>query len=469
MKRSLRRKYQLAGCVMVLGFLFFSMFLNSVFKQPFVVWKNEGKMAALAEDVVGHLEDDDENLQEYLETVASEHNVRISIVDENYQFLSSTVFGENRKGQIFSIVQRALEECQEELEKTGSCFSSRYFDETNNCLYLIQINKIDGYGYVTLRKSLVGLSEDMDYMNTFYALSGGVTLVLAVLLITAWSKKTVEPLEKMNQITRQIADLNFSESLQVTSEDEVGMLAESINVMSERLEKNLEELQEGIQFRKNLIRNMAHELKTPVTVVMGYAENLSFAASHSPEKLERYSRVISDECGRMNQMIQEMLELSAYENREDVLHVEKFSADRLLEGLRKCFETEFGAMGFLYREQNEIVSDVCGDYDMLLRAVYNFVKNAVQHSGTRGEILIHFYEHGAYQYFSVYNSGSFIPEKEMGKIWEAFYKVDKARSRERGSCGIGLSIVKEAALAHGGGVQAENVDDGVKFTIYIKK
>ena len=214
---------------------------------------------------------------------------------------------------------------------------------------------------------------------------------------------------------------------------------------------------------------MAHELKTPVTVVMGYAENLSFAASHSPEKLERYSRVISDECGRMNQMIQEMLELSAYENREETLHVETFSADRLMEGLRRCFETEFGTMGFLYREKNEILSDINGDYDMLLRAVYNFLKNAVQHSGAKGEIIVHFYEHGTYQYFSVYNSGSFIPEKEMEKIWEVFYKLDKARSRERGSCGIGLSIVKEAALAHGGGVQVENVDNGVKFTIYIKK
>ena len=114
----------------------------------------------------------------------------------------------------------------------------------------------------------------------------------------------MKPLEDMNQVTQQIARLNFQEYVRVDSEDELGTLAASINSMSDQLRENMEELQKELEFRKGMVRNLAHELKTPIAVIGGYAEYAAHIAENQPQKLPRYLEVISRESGRMNDMVQ---------------------------------------------------------------------------------------------------------------------------------------------------------------------
>ena len=304
--------------------------------------------------------------------------------------------------------------------------------------------------------------------DTFYILSGILTLAVGSIIIIRFSKKMVKPLEDMNQVTQQIARLNFKEYVRVDSKDELGTLAASINSMSDQLRDAMGELQKELEFRKGMVRNLAHELKTPIAVIGGYAEHASYIAQNQPQKLPKYLEVISKESLRMNDMIQEILDLCTYENQKNTMQIRTFEADDFLGDLREEARDEFSRE---IQVENDLKDKISGDYQMLHRAVYNFLKNAVSHSPGDSVIRLKAKTEKEEIIFSVYNSKSHIPEEDLEKIWSAFYKTNKARTREQANCGIGLAIAREVALMHHGRVWVENKEDGVEFylAINIKK
>ena len=313
-------------------------------------------------------------------------------------------------------------------------------------------------------KKFADIQKNMMLMDLFYVLSSLVTLAAGSVIIVWLAGKMVRPLENMNQVTRRIAQLDFEESVQVKSKDELGTLAASINSMSDQLKFNMEELQKELEFRKGMLRSLAHELKTPIAVIEGYTEHMPYIAESQPQKLQKYMDVIAKECVRMDQMIREILELCAYENRENIVQVTAFSSGIFLRELAQQTWEEFSRTVEIL---DEIDGYIAGDYQMLQRAVYNYIKNAVFHSRDAGIIRLTARNEGQNWIFSVYNSGSHIDEAELEKIWEVFYKSDQARTRERTSCGIGLAIAKEVAHAHRGRTWAKNMTDGVEFYLSI--
>ena len=239
--------------------------------------------------------------------------------------------------------------------------------------------------------------------------------------------------------------------------------------MSDKLKKAMEGLQKDVELRNELVRNMAHELKTPTAVIMGYAENMPYISQEQPEKLEKYCAVIADECERMDSIIQQMLEVSFHEYGESILNQERFPTQKLLNGIRRFLNSDYPDWEGTYEEENKILGEITGDYEMLRRGIYNFVKNAVRYGKKNGLIRVRAWEDEKWVHFSVFNEGNPIPEEELEKIWNVFYKINTARTREQRSFGIGLSIAKQAALSHGGDVEVKNVPNGVEFGLYIKK
>jgi signal transduction histidine kinase len=288
-------------------------------------------------------------------------------------------------------------------------------------------------------------------------------------VIVLLSERMVRPIKKINQVTKQIAQLNFEETLPVYSSDELGTLAESVNIMSDKLKETMESLKKDIELRETLVRNMAHELKTPIAVIMGYAENMSYIAESHPEKLEQYCMVIVNESERMNGMIRQMLEVSAGTQGKMELNISEFSAEDFLEDIRRRYEDEFCTREGSYQSFNEITTKIHGDYQVLMQALYNYIKNAVRYGKKDGLIHVRAWEEEKYFSFAVFNQGDPVPEEEQEKIWNVFYKINPARTREEKSFGIGLSIVRQAAVAHGGKTGVKNVNDGVEFLLQIKK
>lgn len=465
---SLRKKYIFAGCLLITGFLAILLVISMILKDGLLEHWNRQKMEKLAVQMVSELEQKSWDLtREDIDSLAFENNLSITIVDEEFRIIATTSNREAAQQRLGERTMHVIKEHMDELLKEGSSFSSN-FDDNNKALF-VQVNKLKGHGYLIVKRSITGINSSIQVMEISYILAAFVTLVLGIPVIIYLSGKMAGPILEINKVTKQISHLNFSETVSVKSTDEMGTLAESVNLMSDKLEEALSNLKKDVELRKTLVRNMAHELKTPTAVIMGYAENMPYISHRQPEKLEKYCAVISEECERMNSMIQQMLEVSSYECGEEVLHKKYFSLQPFLEGIHKYFRSDFPDRQDTCEIVNEVRGEVYGDCEVLQRALYNYVKNAVRYGRENGKIVVRAWEDEAFVRFSVYNEGESIPEEEQEKIWNVFYKINQARTREQQSFGIGLSIVKQAAEAHGGGVSVRNKADGVEFGLYIQR
>lgn len=468
MRNSLRKKYALTGMGLILAFLLFSLLLNSLLKEPFLIWENHQKMGKVNRKVERWMEEPAADLQSKVEQLGFDEGVKISVFDENFQLLATTqpqLYAEKKSN---SKIEKRLRELSSELDEKGEYFENQEKEKSGNLSYLIHAQKVENKGYIVVRMSILSIQKNMMLTDIFYILSGILTLAVGSIIIIRFSRKMVKPLEDMNQVTQQIARLNFEEYVRVDSKDELGTLAASINSMSDQLRDAMEELQKELEFRKGMVRNLAHELKTPIAVIGGYAEHASYIAQNQPQKLPKYLEVISKESLRMNDMIQEILDLCTYENQKNTMQIRTFDADDFLGDLREEARDEFSRE---IQVENDVKDKISGDYQMLHRAVYNFIKNAVFHSPGDSVIRLKAKTEKEEIIFSVYNSKSHIPEEDLEKIWSAFYKTNKARTREQANCGIGLAIAREVALMHHGRVWVENKEDGVEFylAINIKK
>lgn len=466
MKNSLRKKYILVGIFWIAGFLAFLLFFASVLQNRMMDKWNRERMDEIAEEILTELDRTDwDILEAEIESFAFENNMSVAVTDEHYKILYSMRKFEREKGTLSKKSQEVIRDAKAQLEKTGSCFVSDFDDD--NIASFIDVHKVAGKGYLVVRRSITGFRSSIYIIERCFILAAGLTLFLGIVILVILSGKMVGPIREINRVTGQIAKLNFEEKVTVRSDDELGELAESVNQMSERLNGALSHLQQDVENRKMLVRNISHELKTPIAVIMGYSENMEYIAEYHPDKLKKYCTVISRECERMDELIKQMLYTSACELGGKVLALTKISAETLFDAVKKNYELELTEHTGIYLENNELKNTFQGDFGMLERALYNLIKNAVRYGQKDGKICLHAWEMEGAIYFSVTNDGSFVPEEDQEKIWDEFYKADRARQRYKNSFGIGLSIVKQTALAHGGGVFVQNLDTGVEIGFYI--
>lgn len=459
MKTSLKKKYIVYGSCLIIVFLTGLFMISYLTREPLLFFWNRIQMERIPGQILikPFSETDWEETAEVIEELAYEKNVFITVVDEELQVLFSSSIRTAKKGTLGDFYVSILEKHEKELEEKGSCFIGRV-DERNKAEFLL-IEKHEG-GYLLSGKSINGINSSQFIFYIGYFISAILVLLIGIPVLIWLVGKMTDPIQKINQVTRQMADLNFEEKVSVSAEDELGMLSDSVNEMSDKLKDAIEGLRSDIELRKTLVRNMAHELKTPIAVIMGYSENMAEIVTRHPEKAEKYCQVITDECERMHQIVNQMLEISSYEKG---IRKIAFDGQELLHAVRTSFEKELALRKNRYEEKNELTNPVYGDPDVLQRALYNFVQNAVFYGKKEGRILVHAWEEEGKTWFSVYNEGSPISETDQKKIWDTFYKVDPARTRNKNSTGIGLAIVKEAVLAHDGEFGVKNVKDGVLF------
>lgn len=466
MRITLRKKYVFFGILLISAFLGLLFASAGLFQYRMMNRWNRAELEEVAAGIIRKLDASDWNMEKTeIDNIAFENNVFVTVADEEYRVIYSTRHRINERKTLGKNSMKLIENTNRELTETGHSFGSN-FDDDNQASF-IQVNKVNGRGYLVLHRSVTGFKSSMHVIKNSFVIAAVLTLLCCSVVLLLLTKRMVHPICEISRITGQIADLNFNEKAEVSTGDELGMLAESVNRMSDKLKEAMDELQDDLERRKVLVRNMSHELKTPAAVIMGYAENLEYIAEKQPEKLGKYCAVITKECESMDDLISRMLELSASEKGAQAMHLSEISPKELLKGVRRKYELELTGHKGAYLENDELMQSFSGDFEMLQRALYNLVKNAVRYGAKEGRIRIHLWESVDYIHFCVYNDGSHIPEEIQEKIWDEFYKTDPSRKREHGSFGIGLSIVKQTALAHGGGVAVKNTTEGVEVEFYI--
>ena len=338
-------------------------------------------------------------------------------------------------------------------------------------------NDEDSGMYILIRTNVESLQANVDIANKFLAYAGILVAVFVSIGVFFATKSFVRPIGELSDIAKRMSNLDFNVKYKVETGDEIGELGHSINVLSEKLEDTISDLKSANnqlqtdiaqkvqvdEMRKEFLSNVTHELKTPIALIQGYAEGLKDNISEDTESREFYCDVIIDEASKMNKMVKKLLTLNQIEFGNQTVELERFDLAALIRSVLESSEILLKQKGIQVRIDERCSVEVWADEYMIEEVVTNYLTNAIYHAANENIIDIRIIKDKGRVRVSVFNTGEPIPEEDIEKIWIKFYKVDKARTREYGGNGIGLSIVKAIMEAHNKPYGVINHSNGVEF------
>lgn len=312
-----------------------------------------------------------------------------------------------------------------------------------------------------------------------------ITFILVALVAYLFITRITRPLKDIRDVTTAMAETNYT-NLRIPTRNDV-LLTDtddtiaSVNYLYERLIITQEGLREKTEFlaaqlaerdaekksREEFIASTSHELKTPIAIIQGYAEGAKFVTD-DPKALNEYCDTIIDECVRMNELVVKMMTLSQLQHTNKVLFSD-FSIRDFINDRLTLHEKVFEKNGIT--AQNLVTDNIMGkaDKEKLQFVINNLLSNAISYIGNERIIRIRYEDRDSVYRIFVFNSGNQIPQEELERLWESFYRNDPARSRNEGHFGLGLSIVKSVQDAHSQECGVDNAEGGVEFWFDIMK
>ncbi len=328
--------------------------------------------------------------------------------------------------------------------------------------------------FITLQTPISAIDETINVVTEFFTVISITISFLGVILVSVIANRLTRPIEEITSVATNIANLQFDQKLESKSQDELGQLTSTINLLSVQLQKHIFSLEDDIKTKENLeevrkqfISNVSHELKTPLSLILGYTEGLKVGLSK--EDQDFYCEVIEDETIKMSKLVNKLLQISQMESGQMELCMEEFDLLDLVESILKKNLLRFKEKNTSYTIDINLAEIIIeADYDYVEQVVTNYLSNALAHVEANGNITIRAYKQDCWAVIEVINSGSHIPHNEIDNIWDSFYKVNKARTREYGGHGLGLYIVKMILDMHQGEYYVFNTTNGVCFGVRFR-
>ncbi|MBR1930145.1 MAG: HAMP domain-containing protein [Lachnospiraceae bacterium] len=479
MKHSIRRQFSLIFIGLMVGTLLLCLLVNSLFLGRYYQRSKERVIFAAYDSIKQAANSDSygsEQFQQELESVCTRYNISICIMDvqSRIKYVSSNGGRELEArliGYVFDFPMDVVEvlETDEEyvLQRTSA-------DESE---YLELWGRLNSGISFLMRTPMESIRESAKIANRFFIYVGCVGAMAGGVIIWFVSRRITRPILKLNEISEQMVQLDFEAKYQDKARNEIDLLGENINKLSETLEHSISELKtannellndiaqkEQIdEMRKEFLANVSHELKTPIALIQGYAEGLQEGINDDLESRNFYCEVIVDEASKMNRMVQELLTLNQLEFGNDVINMERFDIVEMIENYVQSASILTKQNDIRVQMENYEPIYVWADEFKIEEVFMNYFTNAVNHCTGEKIINICLEQLEAKVRVKVFNTGTPIPEEAINHIWEKFYKVDKARTREYGGSGVGLSIVKAIMDSMHQEYGVENFNNGVLF------
>ncbi|NFN14269.1 HAMP domain-containing histidine kinase [Clostridium botulinum] len=303
-------------------------------------------------------------------------------------------------------------------------------------------------------------------INAFYIIS---FLGIAIFLITFVSlvNRKVKYIKFLTKEVKVIKDEGFGKTIKVKGKDELSELCQSINDMSLELRKKIDN-EKIIEKNKNeLITSVSHDLRTPLTSIIGYVDLLKKNEFNDKEKFDNYIEVIDERTKSLNRLINELFEYTKLTSHDIKLNYSRLEIVSLIEQMVGEYTPIFN------KENLEVIKDITdkdifinADIEKIVRVLENLLTNAIKYSVKNSKVLIKLFEENDYVVVSVLNKAKDITEDDLKNIFERFYKVDKSR-KEQDSTGLGLSIVKRIVELHNGEIDVNLNEDIIEFKISL--
>jgi signal transduction histidine kinase len=468
--------------------------VNGLFLEEYYISKKADSLLEAMEELeqleteeigvsIGDEEDEileDDEIPDELRETSSKYNLSWIIITNDNQVLAHV--GDNTNmlrdrlfGYAYDLDQ--TENKNRVIEETDSYVLQQVHDRFLESDYVEIWGTLHNGNYFLIRTPMASIKESADISNTFYFIVGVVIILISGCAIWILTKRITKPISELTQLSQQMKDLDFDAVYKSHANNEIDVLGENFNQMCKRLETTISELKSANnalekdiadkikidQMRKEFLDNVSHELKTPIALIQGYAEGLKENISEDQESREFYCDVIMDEAQKMNKLVKNLLTLNQLESGKDAAVMERFDLVSLIRGVISTMDILIQQKDatLIFQENKPLY--VWADEFKTEEVVTNYLSNALNHLDGERQIEIKITREEERVRVSVFNTGKPIPEEDIPNLWNKFYKVDKARTREYGGSGIGLSIVKAIIEGMNQEYGVRNYDNGVEF------
>lgn len=480
MKYSLRRQMT-AVFIGLLVFILCAVFIvNSGFLEEYYISHKEQDLLDTYQVVDQALQNETLTTQAVQEIAyqAEETNIDMTVINSDNETVLATVKdGNPLYNQMYRNIFDRNESPKVVLKRNTDYIIYKTTDPENDTEYLEMWGSISDGFFFTMRSPLASIKESAALANQFLIYLGVTGVILGGILVWLFARKITQPIMELAKLSESMANLNFDDKYTSGGSNEIGILGENFNKMSRQFEKTISELkrannqlQQDIEqkekmedMRNEFLGNVSHELKTPLALIQGYAEGLKEGVNDDPESREFYCDVIMDEAGKMNRMVKNLLTLNQLEFGSDEVEFARFDIVGLVKGVIASCEILLQQAGATIDFIADEAVYVWADEFKTEQVVRNYLTNAIHHVENEKRIEVRVIKKDGKARVTVFNSGKPIPEEDVPKLWDKFYKVDKAHTREYGGNGIGLSIVKAIMESFHQKYGVNNFDNGVEF------
>lgn len=485
MKHSIKRQMTAVFIGLVLCLIMAFLVINLNFLEPYYISNKETQFIYIYEQLRAAVEErafSDDEVSDRIYHMAEKNNVSFLVVNDNSGMLISNVKDMAMlRNQLTGYIVNQTQEETKALQRTENYQLTQSKDPWNKIEYIEMWGKFGDGSLFLLRSPLESIKESVAIFNRFLFSIGSVIMVICIAFIWYFSKRMTDPILELAALSERMVNLDFNAKYTSGGSNEIGELGANFNRMSEKLEsviselksannslqKDIERKEKLEQMRSEFMGNVSHELKTPIALIQGYAEGLKEGVNESEESREFYCDVIIDEAAKMNQMVRNLMTLNQLEFGDEELSYERFDLTQLIREVLKSMEilAQQKEAKVIFRQEEAVY--VWGDEFKVEQVVRNYVSNAYNHLDGECVVEVKVLLQDGKAKVIVFNTGTPIPEEEVPHIWDKFYKVDKAHTREYGGNGIGLSIVKAIMESFHQKYGVNNYDNGVEFWFEI--
>lgn len=484
MKYSIKKQFAGIFVGLMAGTILLCWFINRTFLEKYYIQNRQRVLTEAYERVnaaatSGNMDSDAFDIE--LQKICSKYNITYVVIDADaviiksssseYQMLANQLLdnffrqqnGERNKGILKEEEDYVIQNTTDYRTKTD------YFE---------MWGILDNGNLFLFRTALEGIRDSVSIASRFLAYVGAASIFVGAIVITYVSKKVTEPILDLTELSKRMSTLDFEAKYKGSSKNEIAVLGVHMNQLSATLEKNISslktannELEKDIEkknrideMRKDFISNVSHELKTPIALIQGYAEGLKEAVNDDEESRDFYCDVIMDEAAKMNYMVKKLMTLSQLESGGDTITMERFCINDLIGNTVSASSIITNQSGIKVELLGfEERASVWADEFKIEEVFRNYFSNAIHHIAGEKLIQIKLIQMEERARICVFNTGEPIPVESLPFLWDKFYKVDKARTREYGGSGVGLSIVKAIMESLNQGYGVINYNNGVEF------
>ena len=484
--QSIKTKLSLAIVGTILIMIFMIIVAILIWYEGFYLSRQQDLLTSGHSEINWNVSSEEELMQQiFLMENRDSLNFLILDKDENIRYSTSKLFASGqsyyaayRMPQNFSFQKSNLK------NNMGAYIIIETINEFSNTenIHLVSSFKIgDNFYYVIIEKVIANVRTDIVGIILFLVICILPMGLVSSIVASKVSGFLISPILELTRISDEIAHFNFDIPIDVMTNDEIGVLASNVQILSNELKSKFDELERQNQMledsikekdkhakiQREFISNVSHELKTPITLILGYSEALKMDIDEATKK--EYMEIIIAESHKMNNLISDMLDISRLQSGDKQLVKETFDFSKLVNKMIKKHQIIF--------EKNNIdlstnVAENCiisGDVSKLELVLSNFFVNANRYVDENKKIKISLVDNGDHYLFKIFNTSPKLKPEDLKKIWGSFYKVDKAHSREKGGTGIGLYLVKIILELHNFDYGVANTHNGVEFHIKIQK